>query len=141
MHQRWFQFFTAVACAAALSACTSQPPAPPVVAALPSVPVTADGVYQGYAFLTGANDSDEILCGTNIPLTLTVTDRSFTYVLTEQQVVSAPVKRFLVQIGPDGGFTSRSGGGFLQGRLGGDDLNGDAFGEACRFHFAASKAG
>ena len=102
-------------------------------------PQEMDGIYQGYASLSEASASDEMLCGTSVPLTFTVTDRAFTYVLTEPQVHYAPVKQFLVQIGPDGSFTSRSGAARLQGVVSGKGLSGDAFGEACTFHFDTSR--
>jgi len=124
-----------------LAACADQQKAPVAAAVVvaPSGPVAVDGVYQGYAALTEAGASEEMLCGTNVPLTLTVTGRSFAYVLTEPQVSYAPVKRFLVQIGPDGSFTSQSGAARLQGKVAGKALSGDAFGEACNFHFDTSR--
>ena len=122
-----------------IAACADQRPAPAPVAAVPSGPVTVDGIYQGYATLTEASDTEETLCGTNVPLTLTVTDRTFTYDLAEPQVRYAPVKRFLVQINPDGSFNSQSGGGRLQGNISGKGMNGDAFGEACTYHFTAAR--
>lgn len=124
----------------ALAGCAGQnPPATQKVAAIPQGPVPVNGVYQGYAFLTEDNSSGEMLCGSNVPLQLTVTDRTFTYVLTEQQVTYAPVKRFLVQIEPDGTFSSQSGAASLRGKVVGSGLTGDAFGEACNYHFDTSR--
>ncbi len=141
------RIFARLACIGAISAgiagCAHQnPPASPAaVAAIAPGPVATDGVYQGSAFLTAAGPSEQILCGTNIPLQLTVTDRSFTYVLNEPQVTYAPVKRFLAQIGPDGSFVSQSGAARLQGKIVGTGLSGDAIGEACSFHFDTARPG
>ncbi len=134
-------FIAALGAGICVASCTQQTPtapAPPTVAQ-PQGPGAVDGVYQGYAYLTEAGDTEEMLCGTNIPLQLAVADRSFTYVLTEQQVTYAPVKRFLVQIGPDGTFTSQSGAARLQGKVVGAGLTGDAYGEACSYHFDTSR--
>ena len=62
-----------------------------------------------------------------------------TVIWREPQVRYAPEKRFLVQINPDGSFTSRSGAARLQGKASGKGLSGDAFGEACTFHFDTSR--
>lgn len=122
----------------ALAGCA--PPAPPPFSmAVPTGPVAVDGTYLGYANLSEAGNSDASLCGTNVPLQLTVTDRSFTYVLSEPQVAYAPVKRFLVQIAGDGSFTSSAGAAKLQGQVAGTGLTGDAFGEACSYRFDTAR--
>ena len=121
----------------ALAGCATSAPAPAVM--VPSGPVAVDGTYLGYANLSEAGNSDASLCGTNVPLQLTVTDRSFTYVLSEPQVTYAPVKRFLVQIAGDGSFTSSAGAAKLQGQVAGAGLTGDAFGEACSYYFDTAR--
>ena len=121
----------------ALAGCATSAPAPAVMG--PSGPVAVDGTYLGYANLSEAGNSDASLCGTNVPLQLTVTDRSFTYVLSEPQVTYAPVKRFLVQIAGDGSFTSSAGAAKLQGQVAGTGLTGDAFGEACSYRFDTAR--
>ncbi len=120
-------------------ACANQQPAPAPIPTIPVGPVAVDGVYQGYATLVEADNSEEMLCGTSIALELPVTDRTFTYVLNEPQVTYAPVKRFLVQISADGGFTSQSGAANLRGQVAGKAMTGDVFGEACRFHFDTAR--
>jgi len=134
-----FQFCTLGVLGLGLAGCADQKPAPAQNIAVSTGPQDVDGVYLGYASLSEASASDELLCGTNVPLTLTVTDRTFTYVLTEPQVRYAPVKKFLGHIDPDGSFTSRSGAGRLQGVVSGKELSGDAFGEACIYHFDTSR--
>lgn len=128
-----------LACICALLAGCATPPPAPAAAVVPSGPVVVDGTYLGYANLSEAGNSDESLCGTNVPLQLTVTDRTFTYVLSEPQVTYAPVKRFLVQIAGDGSFTSSAGAAKLQGRATGPGLTGDVFGEACSYHFDTAR--
>jgi hypothetical protein len=123
---------------AALAGCATPAP-PPAVIVAPAGPVAVDGTYLGYANLSEAGNSDESLCGTNVPLQLTVTDRTFTYVLSEPQVTYAPVKRFLVQIAGDGSFSGSAGAAKLQGRVAGLGLTGDAFGEACSYHFDTAR--
>ena len=78
-----FRLCTLGVVALGIVACAEPKPAPAPVAIAPSGPVAVDGVYQGYASLVEASASEETLCGTNVPMTLTVTDRSFTYVLRE----------------------------------------------------------
>lgn len=135
-----FQLCTIGILGLGLAACADQKPVPAQNFAVSTGSQNVDGIYQGYASLSEASASDEMLCGTSVPLTLTVTDRTFTYVLTEPQVRYAPVKKFLIQIGPDGSFTSRSGAAGLQGVVSGKGLSGDAFGEACTFHFDTSRS-
>ena len=134
-----FRLCTLGVVALGIAACAEPKPALAPVAMVPSGPVAVDGTYQGYASLVEASASEETLCGTNVPLTLTVSDRSFLYVLREPQVRYAPEKRFLVQINPDGSFTSQSGAARLQGKASGKGLSGDVFGEACTFHFDTSR--
>ena len=134
-----FRLCTLGVLALGAAACAEQKPAPAPVVVVPTGPVAVDGVYLGYASLVEASSSEETLCGTSVPLTLTVTDRSFTYVLREPQVRYAPEKRFLVQINQDGSFASRSGSARLQGQASGKGLSGDVFGEACSFHFDTSR--
>jgi hypothetical protein len=122
----------------ALAGCATPAPAP-VAMIVPAGPVAVDGTYLGYANLSQAGNSDESLCGTIVPLQLTVTGRTFTYVLSEPQVTYAPLKRFLVQIAADGSFTSSAGAANLQGRVAGVGLTGDVFGEACSYHFDTAR--
>jgi hypothetical protein len=131
-----------LACMAALAGCADRAPPPPPPAAVappPTGPVAVDGFYVGTRQLVRGGDGPGVLCGSLDPFTVTVSGRTFRYVLRQPEVPYTPTRTFAVTIDQDGAFRAVDGPAYIVGSAGGDAMQGEISGDACGYVFQADR--
>jgi hypothetical protein len=121
-----------------VAGCVSAPPATPVAAAPPPRPVPVDGTYGGLMQLTRG---DAMNCGDQDPITLRVTNHTFSFRLSQPQAEWKPEIIFTATIGADGTFNVQSGTGYMRGNVAGGSMQGEISGDFCGFNFIANRGG
>ncbi len=124
--------------------CANRSPPPPdaqaaPLATAPSGPVSVDGTYDGTKQKVRGGDGPGLLCGQLDPFSVTVTNRSFQYVLQQPEVPFQPTRTFDVTIQPDGSFMASSGPTYIDGSAGGGAMQGEISGDACGYVFNANR--
>jgi hypothetical protein len=126
------------------AACAGQAPPPPTpgpVVTAPAGPVAVDGTYVGTKQLVRGGDGPGLLCGSMDPLTVTVVNRAFHYVLNQPELPYQPTRAFDATIDADGSFRAVNGPAYMTGSVGAGNMQGQISGDACGYVFQASRQG
>ncbi len=130
--------WTLVFCGCALLAsCTNAPPPSPQVPPL-ALPTSNNGNYSGFMQLASG---PAMSCGTQVQLTLQVSNNTFEYVLLQPQVPLIPRRTFRVVIATDGSFQAQSGPAFIRGQVSQGHMQGQIYGDLCGYQFEADSTG